>query len=185
MVGVGWRGVWALVRWLTYSLMAMPTVWRGRGRGRGRGCGRGRGRDVEEAPSRRTARQVESGRAGSVRAKPGVESSRVPSAYRIGIGPSSPQRVEVRPCRPTIDRTNEHAIGPSRDTVCERLDEHTVDHWRGDAVCKRQGGGERKATSRCSLFVSIVQEVSEADLAIHSERPAITQGMRLGGTWRL
>ena len=46
MVGVG---VWALLRWLTYILMAMATVWR-------------RGRDVEEAPSRRSGGQVGSGR---------------------------------------------------------------------------------------------------------------------------
>ena len=82
MVGVG---VWALLRWLTYRLMAMATVWR-------------RGRDVEEAPSRRSGGQV-----GSGRVKPGVESSRVPSEYRVGVvrsGPTSPQRVEVRSCRP-------------------------------------------------------------------------------------
>ena len=48
MVGVG---VWALVRWLTYPLMAMATVWRGR--------------DVEDAPSRRSGGQVRSGRVGS------------------------------------------------------------------------------------------------------------------------
>ena len=74
MVGVG---VWALVRWLTYRLMAMATVWRGR--------------DVEDAPSRRSGGQVRSGRV-----KPGVESSRVPSEYRIGpvrfgrAGPDQP-----------------------------------------------------------------------------------------------
>ena len=60
-------GVWALLRWLTYILMAMATVWR-------------RGRDVEEAPSRRSGGQV-----GSGRVKPGVESSRVPSEYRVGV----------------------------------------------------------------------------------------------------
>ena len=64
MVGVG---VWALLRWLTYILMAMATVWR-------------RGRDVEEAPSRRSGRQV-----GSGRVNPGVESSRVTSEYRVGV----------------------------------------------------------------------------------------------------
>ena len=63
MVGVG---VWALLRWRTYSLMAMATVWR-------------RGRDVEEAPSRRSGGQV-----GSGRVEPGTESSRVPSEYRVG-----------------------------------------------------------------------------------------------------
>ena len=72
MVGVG---VWALVRWLTYSLMAMATVWRGR--------------DVEDAPSRRSGGQVRSGRV-----KPGVESSRVPSEYRVGVVRS----VRVRFC---------------------------------------------------------------------------------------
>ena len=51
MVGVG---VWALVQWLTYQLMVMATVWR-------------RGRDVEEAPSRRSGGQVESGWVGSSR----------------------------------------------------------------------------------------------------------------------
>ena len=66
-------GVWALVRWLTYSLMAMATVWRGR--------------DVEDAPSSRTGGQVRSGRV-----KPGVDqSSRVPFEYRIG---------QVRPDQP-------------------------------------------------------------------------------------
>ena len=72
MVGVG---VWALLlRWLTYMLMAMATVWR-------------RGRDVEEAPSRRSGGQV-----GSGRVKPGVESSRVPSEYRVGVVRSGPVR---------------------------------------------------------------------------------------------
>ena len=71
MVGVGG---WALVRWLTYSLMAMATVW-------------WRGRDVEDAPSRRSGGQVRSGRV-----KPGVESSRVPSEYRIGPIRSDPAR---------------------------------------------------------------------------------------------
>ena len=78
MVGVG---VWVLVPWLTYSLMAMATVWR-------------RGRDVEEAPSRRSGGQVRSGRV-----KPGVESSRVPSEYRIGpvwSGPARPARSKLR-----------------------------------------------------------------------------------------
>ena len=69
MVGVG---VWALVRWLTYKLMAMAMVWR---------CGR----DMEEAPSRRNGGQV-----GSGRVKPGVESSCVPSDYWIGSVRSSP-----------------------------------------------------------------------------------------------
>ena len=74
MVGVG---VWALLRWLTYILMAMATVW-------------WRGRDVEDAPSRRSGGQVRSGRT-----KPGVESSRVPSEYRIGpvqFGPVQPDQ---------------------------------------------------------------------------------------------
>ena len=80
MVGVG---VWALVRWLTYSLMAMATVWRGR--------------DVEEAPSRRSGGQV-----GPGRVKPGVESSRVPSEYRVGVvrsGPVRPAHSELRSYR--------------------------------------------------------------------------------------
>ena len=74
MVGVG---VWALVRWLTYKLMAMATAWRGS--------------DVEDTPSRRSGGQV-----GSGRVKPGVESSRVPSEYRIGPVRSGP----VRPGQP-------------------------------------------------------------------------------------
>ena len=71
MVGVSVR---ALVQWLTYILMAMATVWRGR--------------DVEDARSRRTRRpgRVRSGQAG------GVESSRVPSEYRVGVVGSSPFR---------------------------------------------------------------------------------------------
>ena len=71
MVGVG---VWALLRRLTYNLMAMATVWR-------------RGRDVEEVPNRRSRGQV-----GSGRVKPGVESSRVPSEYRVGVVRSGPVR---------------------------------------------------------------------------------------------
>ena len=64
MVGVG---VWALLRWLTYPLMAMATVWRGR--------------DVEDAPSRR------SGRPGPVRsgqARGGVQSCRIRISDRSG-----------------------------------------------------------------------------------------------------
>ena len=89
MVGVS---VWALLRWLTYILMAMATVWR-------------RGRDVEEAPSRRSRGQV-----GPGRVKPGVmEPSRVPSKYRVGVvwsGPTSPQRVEVRSVVSSKDGSN-------------------------------------------------------------------------------
>ena len=71
MVGVG---VWALVRWLTYSLMAMVTVWRGR--------------DVEDAPSRRSGGQVRSGRVGS---RQGWSPVVVPSEYRIGpVRPDQP-----------------------------------------------------------------------------------------------
>ena len=88
MVGVG---VWALVRWLTYILMAMATVWRGH--------------DVEDAPSRRSGGQVRSGRV-----KPGVESSRVPSEYHIGpvwSGPARPARSELR---------SDGRVDPSRRT---------------------------------------------------------------------
>ena len=112
MVGVG---VWVLVRWLTYILMAMAAVWR-------------RGRDVEEAPSRRTARQVESGRAGSVRAKPGVESSRVPSEYRVGVvrsGPVRPARSELRSGRVDPSRRTRRAISPISITS-RRYDAHRM-----------------------------------------------------------
>ena len=93
MVGVG---VWALVRWLTYRLMAMATVWRGR--------------DVEDAPSRRSGGQVRSGRV-----KPGVESSRVPSEYRVGVvrsGPVRPARSELRSGRVDPSRRTRRAISP-------------------------------------------------------------------------
>ena len=101
MVGVG---VWALLRWLTYSLMAMATVWR-------------RGRDVEAAPSRRSG-----GHVGSGRVKPRVESGRVPSEYRVGVvrsGPTSPQRVEVRSCRTiTTDEKSPQTGRCRREAVC-------------------------------------------------------------------
>ena len=106
MVGVG---VWALVQWLTYILMAMATVWR-------------RGRDVEEAPSRRSGGQV-----GSGRVKPGVESSRVPSEYRVGVvrsGPTSPQRVEVRSCRPIT--TDEKSHQSPISITSRRYDAHRM-----------------------------------------------------------
>ena len=64
-------GVWALLRWLTYRLMAMATVWRGR--------------DVEDAPSRRSGGQVRSGRV-----KPGW--SPVVSHPNIGLVRSGPAR---------------------------------------------------------------------------------------------
>ena len=100
MVGVG---VWVLVRWLTYSLMAMATVWRGR--------------DVEDAPSRRSGGQVRSGRV-----KPGVESSRVPSEYRIGpvrSGPARPARSKLRSDGRVVRRQIEWTsprVDPSRRT---------------------------------------------------------------------
>ena len=68
MVGVG---VWVLVRWLTYILMAMATVWRGR--------------DVEDAPSTRSGGQVRSGQV-----KSGVESSRGPIRISHRSGPARP-----------------------------------------------------------------------------------------------
>ena len=115
MVGVG---VWALVRWLTYVLMAMATVWRGR--------------DVEDAPSRRSGGQVRSGRV-----KQGVESSRVPSEYRIGPvrpgpvrpGPTSPQQVEDRrSCRPTTDRMDEPASRPiTTDEKSHQSHQHHIE----------------------------------------------------------
>ena len=97
MVGVG---VWALLRWRTYKLMAMATVWR-------------RGRDEEAAPTRRGG-----GPDGAGRVKPGVESSRVPSEYRVGIvwsGPTSPQRqrVEVRSVVSTHHNGREKPSVPS------------------------------------------------------------------------
>ena len=117
MVGVG---VWALVRWLTYILMAMATVWRGR--------------DVEDVPSRRTGGQVRPGRV-----KPGVvESSRVPSEYRIGSdrsGPTSPQQVEIRrSCRPTADRMDEPASRPiTMDEKSHESHQHRIEWVRCDA----------------------------------------------------
>ena len=72
MVGVG---VWVLVRWLTYRLMAMATVWRGR--------------DVEDAPSTRSGGQVRSGQVGSSQ---GWSPVVVPSEYRIGPVRSGPAR---------------------------------------------------------------------------------------------
>ena len=109
MVGVG---VWALLRWLTYRLMAMATVWR-------------RGRDVEEAPSRRSGGQV-----GSGRVKPGVESSRVPSEYRVGVvrfGPVRPARSELRSgrsCRPIT--TDEKSHQSPISITSRRYDAHRM-----------------------------------------------------------
>ena len=117
MVGVG---VWVLVRWLTYRLMAMATVWRGR--------------DVEDAPSRRTRGQVRSGRV-----KPGVvESSRVPSEYQSGpdrSSPISPQQVEVRrSCRPTTDRMDEPESRPiTTNEKSHESHQHHIEWVRCDA----------------------------------------------------
>ena len=116
MVGVG---VWALVRWLTYPLMAMATVWRGR--------------DVEHAPSRRSGGQVRSGRV-----KPGVESSRVPSEYQSGpdrSSPISPQQVEVRrSCRPTTDRMDEPESRPiTTNEKSHESHQHHIEWVRCDA----------------------------------------------------
>ena len=134
MVGVG---VWALLRWLTYSLMAMATVWRGR--------------DVEDAPSRRSGGQVRSGRV-----KPGVESSRVPSEYRIGpvwsnparSGPTSPQQVEDRrSCRPTTDRMDEPASRPiTTDEKSHQSHQHHIEWVRcaSHASVRRVAKGERR-----------------------------------------
>ena len=79
VVGVG---VWALLRWLTYILMAIATVWQ-------------HGRGVEEAPSRRS--EARSGQVGSSR---GVESSRVPSKYRVGVVRSGQFRSDQPANRP-------------------------------------------------------------------------------------
>ena len=70
-------GVWALLQWLTYKLMAMATVWR-------------RGREVEEAPS----------------------------------GPTSPQRVEVRSCRPIT--TDEKSHQSPISITSRRYDAHRM-----------------------------------------------------------
>ena len=120
--------MWALLRWLTYILVAMATVWR-------------RGRDVEEAPSRRSGGQV-----GSGRVKPGVEFSHVPSKYRVGVvqsgpvrsGPTSPQRVEVRSCRPITTNEKSHQ---SHQHHIEKGYDAPLD------ASEREEGGKRGATA--------------------------------------
>ena len=118
MVGVG---VWALLRWLTYILMAMAMVWR-------------RGRDVEEAPSRRSGRQVGSGR---VKREGGVQSCPIRiSGWCCAVvqsGPTSPQRVEVIQVESThhvrlIGRARKSADAEGRQCV-GGWTRFTVDHW--------------------------------------------------------
>ena len=131
MVGVG---VWVLVRWLTYILMAMATVWRGR--------------DVEDAPSRRSGGQVRSGQFGS---SPGWSPVAVPSEYRIGpVRPDqpSPQQVEVRrSCRPTTDRMDEPASRPiTTDEKSHQSHQHHIEWVRcaSHASVRRVAKGERR-----------------------------------------
>ena len=132
MVGVG---VWVLVRWLTYILMAMATVWRGR--------------DVEDAPSRRSGGQVRSGRV-----KPGVESSRVPSEYRIGpvrSGPARPARSKLRSDGRVVRRQIEWTsprVDPSRRTrrAITQSHQHHIEWVRcaSHASVRRVAKGERR-----------------------------------------
>ena len=133
MVGVG---VWALVRWLTYNLMAMATVWRGR--------------DVEDTPSRRSGDQV-----GSGRVKPGVESSRVASKYRIGSDRSGPVRPDqpAASCGQTVVSSNDRSNGRARESTHhdgrEEPSVPSASHRVGTmrVACEREEGGKRGATA--------------------------------------
>ena len=155
MVGAG---VWALLRWLTYSLMAMATVWR-------------RGHDVEEAPSRTSRGQV-----GSGRVKPGVESSRVPSEYHVSVvrsGPGGPARCG--------SKSRSGRVDPSRQIECKSHQSHQHHIEKvpcASDACEREEGGKKGSDGRTVRGHQLKQHVSV------EQRERCLRGERLLGTKR-